>query len=130
MSDLKHIKAGDTVFVVYQRSRLAPPNESEYKEVVRVGRQYGYIKRYSLELPFHLDSGVSHHKNSNDRSNGYGFDVYVSEEEYRKERHEADELARLKKRLTGSTFTTFMMELSPEAVQQIHAILDDAKEES
>lgn len=124
---LKNIKVGDTVFVVYQKTRYSAPKEPTLEMVVRVGKKYGYIKRYGQEAAFYIDSGVSHHKDSNARANGYGFDVYASEEDYIKERHEADEFRRLQDRLCADRRGP-LMSLPADAVQKIHAILDSIKE--
>lgn len=124
---LKNIKVGDTVFVVYQKSRHSQPKEPTLEKVVRVGKKYGYIERHGREAPFYLDSGISYHKESNERVNGYGFDVYASEEDYRKEKHEADEFNRLQSRLISDSWRR-LVDLPPDAVQKIHAILDALQE--
>jgi hypothetical protein len=84
-SDLSGVKAGDNVFVVWQRRRGQSDENVGAEEVVRVGRKYAYISRYSREQAFCRKTGRSAHGDSNARRNGYGFDVYLREEDYRKE---------------------------------------------
>ena len=120
---MKDIKKGDNVFVVSQRrphSTVEPRTGME--TVVRVGRKYGYIERYGQEVPFSLETGYSEHKDCNARRNGYGFDVYASEEEYRLKQHNAAEKDRLMKRIVGPWGK--LIELPPDAVNEMNAILD------
>ena len=124
---MKNIKVGDTVFVVYQKTRHGLPKEPTYEKVVRVGHKFGYIHRYGQDAAFSLDDGVSQHKDTNARANGYGFDVYETEADYLKEKHEDDEFVRLQNRLIADSWRK-LIDLPPGAVQQIHAVLDSIKE--
>lgn len=120
---LSGIKAGDQVFVVWQRRRRQTEERTETKTVVRVGRKYGYIKAYSQDAAFCLKTGRSVHGNDcNARANGYGFDVYLREEDYRKQQRDAAEKQRLEKRIVGSFGR--LVALSPEVVDKFNAILD------
>lgn len=126
MTDLTNIKAGDTVYVVWQRSRRhkGPAKQSE-ETVLRVGRKYGYINPYGDEEPFHLSTGASHHDaESNARCNGFGFDVYRSKDEYEKEQHNEREFLRLQERLVERHGR--LVRLPLEAVQMIHEVLDNS----
>lgn len=122
---LKDIKVGDEVFVVNQNSRyrnrenLPPVTYSAF--VTKVGRQYGYIG----DKKFSLDTGYSQHPpDSNARVNGYGFDVYISQEAYEKKLWDRLNYDRLKDRLVSRGWTG-LIELPPSAVEAIHAILDE-----
>ena len=88
------VKAGDSVFVVFQQSRYQKTNKLDPEcgefTLSRVGKKYAYFKRYSDEVAFHLSSGTSHHGDSNARSNGYGFDVFKSEAEYIEQKFQED----------------------------------------
>lgn len=118
----ENLKPGDTVFVVNGSRRVLQPGGN--KMVSRVGRKYGYIGE---EEPFSLSTGQSFHgpDTFNTRANGYGFDVYPSEDDYRRQQHERAEFERLKNRLTN--FGRFV-DLPPDAVAAIHEVLDKAKE--
>lgn len=92
---LPPLKPGDKVFVVHQRQRGQKEHRTETCEVVRVGSKYAYIKRYRREAAFFKNTGVSVHQDNNARLNGYGFDVYATEQDWLREQHEESEEARL-----------------------------------
>lgn len=87
ISPLADLRVGDTVFVVYGLSswvaRRGDEPRTEIKEIVKKGRLYGYIEHYCSEAKFSLKTGWSVHENDNVRRNGFGFDVYATEDEYR-----------------------------------------------
>ncbi len=85
MSDLRKIKIGQAVFVVNQPPRYGTNDRVKSVETVtRIGSRYGYFNRYSREVPFCLKTGQSHHPTDcNARLNGMGFDVYLSEEDWK-----------------------------------------------
>ena len=88
----KDLKPGDEVYVVRQTSRWSSPREPEYLPVTKIGRQYGYVQMsaYASEK-FCLASGVSVHiPNHNQRTNGYGFDVFLSKEHYEEWKYAQD----------------------------------------
>lgn len=99
---LKHLKPGDQVFVVHQRSRYQKETHTETLPVVRMGRKYGYVEKYGRESPFCLQTGYSVHNESNVRVNGYGFDVYLSEADWQEEKRRDREKQRLKDRLVNN----------------------------
>jgi hypothetical protein len=118
---------GDTVFVVKQndryRQREGLPRKASSEIVSRVGRKYAYIGEGHREEKFDRETGVSWHApGTNARSNGYGFDVYVSEQAYNKEQSEKNEAKRLQNRLCDRLGG--LHAFSPSVVQAIHAILD------
>ncbi len=120
---LSDLKAGDRVFVVWQRRRGQAEERAGIETVVRVGRKYAYIKEYSQEAAFCRKTGCSvHDRDSNARANGYGFDVYLREEDYRKEQFDAKEKQRLEKRIVGSFGR--LVNLRPEIVDKFNDILD------
>lgn len=118
------VRAGDTVFVVYQGRRGDSEEKTSNEKVVRVGRKYAYIKPGPhFELPFCRKTGVSVHDiNSNARANGHGFNVYSSEAYYRKRQFDEFEKLRLQNRIVDRNGK--LVDLSPEVVEMIHAVLD------
>ena len=117
-----NLKAGDTVYVVPQKSRSGSDRTPYTATVSRIGRWYGYIAKSTGEMRFHLDTGASYDKDGIARVNGFGFDVYATEHEYKQEADDWYQYERLKARLgAGSS----MNKLSADAVRKIHAILDD-----
>ena len=119
----KDLKVGDQIFVVWQRRRGQKEERSRVETVVRVGRKYAYIEQYSREAAFCRNTGRSvHDRDSNARANGYGFDVYLREEDYRKEQFNATEKRRLEKRIVGSYGR--LVDLRPEIVDKFNDILD------
>lgn len=121
----KHIKPGDQVYIVPGKRSSG---ETGFTEVLRVGKKYGYIKRRFYEEPFNLLTGNSvDHKDSNARHNGYGFDVWPSEEAYRAHIATTEANTRLVTRLEALRFNKYSSTLekaSPELVADLHAVLD------
>jgi len=119
---------GDKVFVVHQNDRyrsskgLTPKTET--LSICKIGRKYLYLEGWQNQK-FFKDNGVSaHHEDSNARSNGVGFDVYHSEDDYKQEQHEKLELSRLERRMISSRWNRSLTRLSPDTVNEIHKILD------
>lgn len=121
---LSDLKAGDEVFVVFQGRRGGYGGEREVKDVVRVGRKYGYIHRYGRDLKFNLEHGRSEHGDDNARINGYGFDVYLCEQDYISEQLKKAEMNQLSNRIVSSFGR--LVNIPSEAVAAINKILDDA----
>lgn len=121
---LPPLKPGDKVFVVHQRQRGQKEHRTETCEVVRVGSKYAYIKRYRREAAFFKNTGVSVHQDNNARLNGYGFDVYATEQDWLREQHEESEEARLTERLERNRGCG-LIKLPPLVVAAIHAVLDE-----
>jgi hypothetical protein len=124
VSTISDVREGTRVFVVHQRPRHATEERVEWKTVVRVGRKYGYIKRFSREERFDLRTGFSTHGDCNARANRNGFDVYVSEDEYRRVQHADAERRRLQERIVDR-LGRLKSDVSDDAVAAIHAILDE-----
>jgi len=125
---LRNIQVGDTVFVVNQlRRHSTTQSVGRYETVLSVGRKYGYFQRGSCEEKFDLDTGHSAHTDCNARANGLGFDVYVSEEHYQKQRHAQAERQRLRERIV-THYGSLSPKLSDTAVAAIHEILDRDQE--
>ncbi len=122
---MKKFEKNTVVFVAPQKQRHGPVPVPYSATVVRVGSIYGYIEKAGTERPFYLWNGKSYHKDTNARANGFGFDVYASEQEYLKETHERSESYRLAKRLRHC-----QINLPAEAVAAIHAVLDEHNVES
>jgi hypothetical protein len=76
--NLKNVQAGDSVCVVRQKSRYSPLERTSIETVTKVGRKYGYIKSGT----FSLETGQSVHNESYVRTNGMGFDVFLTQEDY------------------------------------------------
>lgn len=119
---LKDLKVGDTIFVVRQQTRSCKEWRTSTETVSKVGRKYAYWKSGHAEYPFHKDTGVSAHKELNERANGYGFDVYTCEEEWRAELHAQSEFKRLGDRLCDRWGR--LKPLPHEVVKLIHDMLD------
>jgi hypothetical protein len=123
--NFKHLKAGDQVYMVAQSRRSLKP---WHTEVVKVGRKYGYILEYGRQKPFNLLTGQSvHNDDSNARTNGWGFDVWPSEEAYRAHIATIEANTRLATRLEALRFNQYSSTLekaSPELVADLHAVLD------
>ena len=86
-TSLKDLKVGDSVFVVQQQTRSCKEWRTSTEVISKVGTKYAYWKSHHREYPFHKDTGISAHKELNTRANGYGFDVYTCEEEWRLKLH-------------------------------------------
>ena len=125
VSTLFDLRPDSQVFVVHQRPRHSDQQErSGLMSVSRVGRKYGYIEMYRREERFDLTTGCSVHGDCNARANGYGFDVYVSEDEYRRKQRADSERQRLQDRLVDR-FGQLKRDISDGAVSAINAILDE-----
>lgn len=122
----KSFKPGDLVFVVPQQRRYAAPVVPFTAPITKMGKKYGYIARFSNDLPFNLETGCSHHTDSNARSNGFGFDVYLDEAEYHNEIIKEQEHKRLADRLIK--YPNRLIDMSQECVQKMHQVLDEHKE--
>lgn len=125
MKTLRDLKPRDCVFVVHQkRSRYVLQQKMETNAITRIGRLYAYINGDQ----FCRETGRSHHgQDSNARANGYGFDVYVSEDAYINKQHDAAEHERLTARLVDRF--DGLKELTPKVVAAIHGLLDEAQAE-
>ena len=118
------LEPGDSVFVVYQKQRHKSELRTETAVVTKVGRKYASIGEGWNEKKFDLETGASVHKpDSNARTNGFGFDVYMTEADYQAKVHVDSEFARLQERMLMRPMAR-LNKLSPEVVQKIHAILD------
>lgn len=123
---IRDLKVGDTVFVVHQKKRTEKEHRTEERTVIKVGRQYAYLAGGYYDMQFSRETGQSVHlKDCNARNNGYGFDVYLSRGDWEKLVADTDAKQRLQKRLVKSYGT--LVDLPPEVVGRIHAILDDAE---
>lgn len=122
----ERLKVGDKVFVVKQNSRFRndQPRQTFKAEIEKLGRKYGYIKAGCFRGAFCLQTGKSHHnENSNARANGFGFDVYESEEDYLREQRRVQQLSRLQERLVSRHGKLY--HLAPHVVELIHQLLDE-----
>jgi hypothetical protein len=131
MTDLMDVKVGDSVFIVPQKQRWGQQQEGFTAVVSSVARKYAIAKtdgQWVREYCFHRNCGASKEApDSNERANGYGFDVYHSEDEYRKAVQAANEKEELIRRLDRG-FSVEIRRLPPEAVREIIAILDRCAE--
>ncbi len=117
---------GDKVWVVRIPGPRQPVKPGEYRTVVKLGRMYGYLESQGYSSGrFELATGYSHDgsENGNHRSNGWGFDVYPSKEAYDQKMSDKAEAERLSKRLLAG-YHPRLIDLSPQAVAAIHAILN------
>ena len=119
------LKVGDKVFVVRQRRRFCDrPKETFEAEVEKIGRKYGYIKAGFFRGVFYLKNGASYHAaDNNARVNGFGFDVFASEEVYLQEQRRIQEFARLRERLVDRYGR--LHRFSPHVVELMHQLLDE-----
>lgn len=124
MPDLRHLKAGDGVYVVPQ----SDPSVGYCRTISRVGRRYGYVEinRFQTEERFELATGESHHDpNHNARANRHGFDVYHSREEYLEHVAQKESVSRLCWRLAPRhSYAVEAAGMSAELVTELHAVLD------
>lgn len=128
---LRDVTVGDYVFVVYQRTegqiRRNDPKLCYPAKIVKKGRKYYYIEGtayyWEPELPFDPDTGESHHKTWKTRSNGYGFDVYLSPAHYHQSETEIEEFKRLKSRIHRNSYGE-LIDIDHDLVMAIHSILD------
>lgn len=120
---LRDLKVGDEVFVVHQlRSGMLERKTATHK-IIRVDRKYAELDSNLHGEKFCRDSGRSVHKpDHNQRINGFGFDVYRNEAEYRAEVHAANEYQRLQSRICSRFHR--LKNLPPDVVGDIHAVLD------
>lgn len=119
----KHLKPGDQVFVVWQKQRFQRQQVMGAVPVVKLGKKFGYITKFAETVPFCLQTGQSHHKCTNARTNGYGFDVYSNKEEYLALINKQVEAERLCNRLLPP-YSYRLFPMSHECVMQLHAVLD------
>jgi hypothetical protein len=119
---IRDLKVGDTVFVVWQCRRGQPEERTSTETIRKVGRKYAYIERYRREEAFFRDTGESWDGDSRTRINGYGFDVYPCEADYRRKQFELAEKARLSSRLTDRWGR--LVDLHPSIVDKLNDILD------
>lgn len=122
-----HLAVGDVVFVVPQPTKYRPDPEGTYQPVVKVGKKYISIASLSgdKQLPFDPDTGCSVHPGDcNARANNWGFDVYLSEFEYKETKHARQEFKRLRRRLAAEYGG--IKELPAPVVADIHTVLDRA----
>ena len=125
----KDLKPGDEVYVVRQRSRWSSPSEPEYRPVTKIGRQYGYVQMsaYASEK-FCLTSGASVHiPNHNQRTNGYGFDVFLSKEHYEEWRYAEETVNKCRTRMYKFFGGLGTPDLPLAAAEEILAVFDKYK---
>jgi hypothetical protein len=128
MADLRDVKIGDTVWIVPQRRRHSNQDPGFPAKVSNVARKYAFAYRvdgkWANPYWFHRNNGASKEQpDSNARVNGMGFDVYHSEDEFKKETVEMQEKNALLNRL-DNCYGREVRKLPPEAVREITAILD------
>lgn len=129
ISPLADLRVGDTVFVVYGLSswaaRQGDEPRTEIKEIVKKGRLYGYIEHYRREAKFCLKTGWSVHENDNARGNGFGFDVYATEDEYRQKIADKKLRTDLMKRLCIQPHNAGKLQDAPaHVISAMHDLLD------
>ena len=118
------LKVGDHVFVVDQPGRSGREPIARYLPVTRVGRKYGFVQRFgSRDEAFYLLNGASAGEKQNERANGWGFDVYASEQHWKEETTAVAERERLEGRLL-TDWGRLTSKLTPSQVEAIHRILD------
>jgi len=118
---LASLKSGDLVLLVEQSHR-GRKGKKYWEEVLSIGRKYGYILRRGKEKRFDLNTGQSVHKDGNDRENGFGFDIYLSEEEYDQHSENQTRKKSLQRRIKALHNNRF--DYSPEAIADVLAVLD------
>lgn len=88
-----------------------------------MGRKYAYYDGGYQEFKFCRETGVSvHSRDSNARVNGWGFDVYLSEMDWREKEYRKARVEALNKRLYGRFK---LNDLPHEVVEEFHHILDE-----
>lgn len=121
----KNLKPGDRVYIVPRARRSGKPH---LVEVIKVGRKYGCINEGFYDEPFDLLTGQSvHSKDSKARANGYGFDVWLSEEAYETHIATIEASTRLVIRLKAlrrGEYSNMLDKAPPELVADLHAVLD------
>jgi hypothetical protein len=127
----KDLKVGDKVFVSkLPDSRIKNAvRTGEYKTVVKLGRVYGYLEGGILESPaFRLENGHSHHADGNARSNGWGFDVFPSEEAFIYSCAVTEAIGRIQSKLNANTGC--ISALPDDAILKIDKIIQDSQNSS
>ena len=129
INPLAHLQVGDTVFVVHGlpswAARQGKEPRTETKEVIKKGRLYGYIEHYGREAKFSLETGWSVHGDGNARDNGFGFDVYATENEYREKMAGKKLRNDLMKRLCIQSHNAGKLQNAPiHIVSAMHDLLD------
>lgn len=97
--DFFGLKVGDMVFVAHQKTRSNTERKTETVPISKVGRKYFYIRQHGRDLPFDPATGQSVHNQSNERMNGYGFDVYREDSWFRAEQQHFQNVSALRKLL-------------------------------
>lgn len=77
-------------------------------------------------MKFSLESGESCHKLAYQRGNGFGFDVYLCEEDWRREQYESRRFRELAVRLCGRNAHA-LKPLPPHVVEAIHKVLNESE---
>lgn len=114
------LKAGDVVYVVRQRYRGQKGEAVSGVATVTKVTKYGYVCVNNVESPFSKLTGESVHvPNHNQRSNGYGFDVYTTEEDYLATKQHFERLSYLRRELNFYEWDS----LSRQAIEQIYQIV-------
>jgi hypothetical protein len=124
MSNLKDLQVGDKVFVVRQKGRRAVGEQTSFETITKIGRKYGYIKSGS----FSLDNGQSVHNESYVRINGYGFDVFSTEAEYRQQEIEQEKRRNLGERLSSlldNGMSARLKNIPLDVVDALLKVMDD-----
>ena len=124
MSSLKDLQVGDKVFVVRQKGRRAVEEQTSFEVITKIGRKYGYIKSGS----FSLDNGQSVHNESYVRINGYGFDVFSTEAEYRQQELVKEKIRNLETRLSSlldNGMSARLKSIPLDAVDALLQVMDD-----
>ena len=113
--ELKDIKEGDTVYVAWNSKYI----DNGYNPVCKVGRVYGFVEHRKVR--FNLTTGIGD-------SYGIKCKVYLSEEEYEKDRISSKERDRLKTRLDDLCRTwdyrLYKNSISDSFASSLHALLD------
>lgn len=131
VNKLGMLKVGDSIFVVQQKKRGDTEHQTSHEIVSKVGVKYAFFvdAKWGTEYKFCKHTGQSaHSRDSNARSNGYGFDVYLSGDEWLAETHAHDEHRRLSDRICDRWGR--LKPLPHEAVVAIHKIIDEWVDES
>lgn len=110
------MKVGDTVWFRYGTMERGDSSEMHETEIVKIGRKYIYVKEYSFETAYHIDTmmekieyGVARH-------------LYLSIED----REIELERARIASNVISSFSTRYKLEaITLEALRKIEAIIDE-----
>lgn len=120
MKTLRDLKPGDTVFVV-PKKRCHVSGEHV---IAKIGNKYGYIDTQYGNPKFNLETGNSADTGSNDHANGYGYRVFLSEDEYNKYAWEQERFEDLALLLCLPWNRHSLKQLPPHVVEAIHDILE------